>query len=83
MKTWKILDPGDDFKPNDKIPIPCRHCGVDAVVPFRSIDGNPLIAMTSGGGLIFDRPIAKFPFRILPKVIECRYCKHVFIDDDE
>ena len=78
VKTWKILDFGEDFEPSGKIELNCPRCGYDAEIPIRWWPENAVIA-AMGLALVFDKPwLGEPPFRMLPKTIQCRNCRRTF-----
>jgi hypothetical protein len=81
MKTWKIVEVGEGFDPDDELPLDCDRCGTEAVVPYRKDPGNPVIAIT-GMTIFTDNPGKKAPFRTLPRKIQCRYCRMVYVLDN-
>lgn len=82
MKTWKVVESGQGFEPNDRISLMCPRCGVDASVPFRAIEVNPVIAAT-GLSLIYDKPWDMPIDPVLPETLKCRYCRRIFTRAEE
>lgn len=82
MRTWKVIQSGDGFNPTDSIFLECPHCGLDAEMPYKPMDGNPVIA-AMGLALIFDRNPKTMPHRVLPKEVQCRQCRRVFVHDEK
>lgn len=66
VKTWKVLDRGVVGPIAGTIPYDCP-CGHEAELP---VNGR-VIAITAGGGIIFDGPGS------LPPKIQCRRCGRV------
>lgn len=69
VKTWRILDYGKVAENSSTIPYECV-CGYEAELPVL----GRVIAMTSGGGVIFDNDQKGF----LPAEIQCRKCRRIY-----
>lgn len=72
-----MLNAGAGFEPTGVIALSCE-CGLDAEMPFREWEGNPVIAAI-GLSLVFDKPgMGQPPHAMLPETVQCRKCRRIF-----